>query len=732
MDADKAQEGSNDLVFKKEFVDVPEGTYQYKIRLGEDHWVLDESTESVPDEHGNLNNVVHVKSPAAPLTVVPSDTSEADTGASTPDHKAPPPPLDDRNNSFIDVNDSPQLPSIPIPFVVVEKVEDKEHLPYGDLEPVALSSDTSKRAADAEPDFEEVKVDSPVEPSTSETPPIPLLVVEKTDDNPAHGDDFGEKATSAQKLAHEQRAADASPDRLVISPERSALSSPGDEEVVPLFSYEIQTDEPSRAPSSDTIDEVSVHSSTDQTSSSDIMNTPSDPDEVQDDGQPGNGTLLIQEIDFAKPSGELRATPLFLHEEGHDQEETDEFDRAPLLSHETGLDDDDDHSLSDADELDKAPLLSHETGFSDYKRSEIVTKSEYEEDDEVNMEPQHYGPYDEEDGVPLLPHERDSAISKSDSEDDEHSTLNNQPTFGYETDAPQRLFGGNVRPNFFRTRTNSSTLPHKLPRTDEDDDNLDDPSLEQFPTSRDQILERVKTIGLHLPEDEATDNPAHSPQFSVLSQACSSVELGPVKSYTSLASVPEVEYSDEDEEDDDVESLASPIMIGGSSTRPFDDATRDDLKTPAADESKQLQLPEAYEEVSPSLRTTISSEAESVDKHDGVKDTTGITDAHTLPIHTTKGPNTATPSNPLDSSSISTAAHPASASQDSTLRNRRKDPETNTSCAQGSIHPDANTEHTGPITRFITACAGDRKKASVSMAVVFGAVAAAWWVGFAA
>ncbi|KAI8942219.1 hypothetical protein NX059_000302 [Plenodomus lindquistii] len=46
MDAEKAHQGSEDFVFKKNFADVAEGNHQYKIRIGEHHWVLDESTES--------------------------------------------------------------------------------------------------------------------------------------------------------------------------------------------------------------------------------------------------------------------------------------------------------------------------------------------------------------------------------------------------------------------------------------------------------------------------------------------------------------------------------------------------------------------------------------------------------------------------------------------------------------------------------------------------------------
>lgn len=42
----KEQTSSGDLVFEQGFDNVNEGSYQYKIRIGEGHWVVDESKES--------------------------------------------------------------------------------------------------------------------------------------------------------------------------------------------------------------------------------------------------------------------------------------------------------------------------------------------------------------------------------------------------------------------------------------------------------------------------------------------------------------------------------------------------------------------------------------------------------------------------------------------------------------------------------------------------------------
>jgi hypothetical protein len=46
MDVQEDKTASDNLIFSKEFKNVPEGSYQYKIRVGEDHWVLDESKET--------------------------------------------------------------------------------------------------------------------------------------------------------------------------------------------------------------------------------------------------------------------------------------------------------------------------------------------------------------------------------------------------------------------------------------------------------------------------------------------------------------------------------------------------------------------------------------------------------------------------------------------------------------------------------------------------------------
>lgn len=495
---------------------------------------------------------------------------------------------------------------------MVEKVADPERPAYGDMETVRLpSDDDAKRAADAQPDFEETRVDPPADLSPSKLPDVPLLVVEKTDDEPAYGDDFGQDATPAQKVAHDMRTADASPDKVIVSPDTTDSDTVNLEET-PLFLHEsLDTHPHPPVASIDTIEEESLDSSNDLTSSGDTMHTPPESDEVQSRDESEQEALLTpprSSSDVA--NGTSSQIPLLPHERVPEAEQTTSTtDVAPGFSYESGSQDNQEPGSDEDDEFDKAPLLSHETGFSNVKGSEDTTTSGYSTNDK-NMEPQHYGPYDDDDSLdgdadetPLLPHERASGsagkVGSEHSANDDPFSLDTQPTFGYENDSIRGTSRRVPRPGFMRTRTNSSSLPHKLPRSDAEDENLNDPSLEQFPVDREQILERVATIGTQLSEDETFEDQLHSPQLSVFSQACSSVDLVPVKSYTSLASVPEADDSDAEEEDehDDLDSLPSPVFISDTADRALSayglargsQATKEERKPEhAGDQSKDV------------------------------------------------------------------------------------------------------------------------------------------------
>jgi hypothetical protein len=55
MDVEADQSASANLVFSRRFETVAEGSYQYKVRIGEGQWVVDESKET-----GMLLNSRHV------------------------------------------------------------------------------------------------------------------------------------------------------------------------------------------------------------------------------------------------------------------------------------------------------------------------------------------------------------------------------------------------------------------------------------------------------------------------------------------------------------------------------------------------------------------------------------------------------------------------------------------------------------------------------------------------
>ncbi|KAH4024776.1 hypothetical protein HBI56_174830 [Parastagonospora nodorum] len=743
MHVDEAQTASANLIFTRRFDNVAEGDHQYKIRIGDGHWVVDESRDSATDEHGNRNNVLHV--------TAAKQNDDQNTARDVPhEHEKPPFPQKSRKDSTFDTSDVIHLPSVPVPIVVVEKVADEEPPINGDTEPRALHEDVSKHSADAQPDFQTTREERSATDEQAKLSDRPRVVVEKTDDKPAYGDDFGANATISQRVAHDMRAADAKPNMLVITPDGHEEPRTEDDQAAPLFRHEsFQSSEAHSSPVLETVDEVS----TDNTSSEDVINTPSDPDDSQ--------------------GSELDQAPLLSHETGIKDKDYDELNNGPLLPHETGLNEDMHSSDEDYDELDAAPLLSHETGFSQYKGSEISTKSEYTSED--ISEPRHYmygddnDDYDDdevptfthedggdddhvyrEDDTPLLAHERtherDFATTENSSpEEGGGFTLKSQPTFEYEDagESARVLFGGRGRPGIFRASTNSSTLPNRLPKTDEEDDDLADPYLERFPTRREQILERVKTIGLHLPEDESTEEPTHSPIGSVLSQACSSVELAPVKSYTSLASVPEADDSDEEEydADGDVDSLPSPMVMKFGSAAAF---ARDPHATPMPNDSRQLEPTEDGTQQSSIDCSMQSSEADNVNRTDGTKEAI-LSKLHEAIASPSNMLNPITPPLTPENEALSIGDDESTTVSEPQVRQRQAPkaeaanatPEDHSQDASNTLEgagtPSGNQKVAhyeesflqtffrvvfGSVGRFLAVCVGDRKRAGVTIAAL--------------
>jgi hypothetical protein len=87
--------------------------------------------------------------------------------------------------------------------------------------------------------------------SNGHGPQVPVVVVEKTDTRPQHGDDFGKDASVGQKDAHEMRAADATPDITIVSPENDEDHIEAETAAEVADSAAIIDEEPATPPASD-------------------------------------------------------------------------------------------------------------------------------------------------------------------------------------------------------------------------------------------------------------------------------------------------------------------------------------------------------------------------------------------------------------------------------------------------------------------------------------------------
>jgi len=350
-------------------------------------------------------------------------------------------------------------------------------------------------------------------------------------------------------------------------------------------------------------------------------------------------------------------TSEFEYDDVGDEEEVNELDRAPTMSHETGtsplfqsssmnepsktsaashtaeiiIDGDDSDGT---DELDHAPSLPHERGCSSGSGnnfgSDGAPLTRYDTNylmadnaikwsiatQMLNGDREMFGAKKPDSFTPERLREslRGSTFSStrqlnlfrngsSEAEYDlDRAMLSPQPS----KSPGERSRGGRLEERGYQTTTDdmsksfpffarrlpsySSSLPHSLPRSDEEDNNLHDPRLEHFPIDRDQVFDRVADIGNRLPEDvlpmpsAALDSPA------VISQACSSVDLVPIRT-SSSASLVSISEEDSPEGDDDREGesmqLPSPVLqIAHRASRlskmsPGNDfATGDGLATP--------------------------------------------------------------------------------------------------------------------------------------------------------
>lgn len=186
-------EGQEELRFYKT-IQAEEGKeFQYKFRIGEgDWWVLDEEAPVVTDNLGNRNNLLAIPKPTT--TNMSDQVNEG-----SPEGPA-----------------AVQSPQAASEKDMIEKDSQSSELAHKKQTDAEDTSEDKKESETAGQDHANTS------PSSATNDAIPTLVVEKTDDSPSYGEDFGPAATFAEKEAHAMRLADAEPDSVVIQPDTPA------------------------------------------------------------------------------------------------------------------------------------------------------------------------------------------------------------------------------------------------------------------------------------------------------------------------------------------------------------------------------------------------------------------------------------------------------------------------------------------------------------------------------
>jgi len=237
--------------------------YQYKFRIGEgEWWTLNEDSPTVTDDIGNRNNLLAVpitEEHTAPIESKPATNGhpqeEAPVSAADMDHKEDhaEETMGTRETSdvlFDDeiIKDNGEMSMIPTsepvephptPAMELEgtKAEISEQStktntalnvadPTKYTEPITTPAIilTAEKIHSSTPAVTEKSQLEHVEEETKERAEpahvqSPIVVVEKVDSEPSHGDDFGPEATVGQKDAHNLRAQDAEPDHTIIRPD---------------------------------------------------------------------------------------------------------------------------------------------------------------------------------------------------------------------------------------------------------------------------------------------------------------------------------------------------------------------------------------------------------------------------------------------------------------------------------------------------------------------------------
>jgi hypothetical protein len=81
MTVEEEQTASANLIFTRQFKDVAEGDHQYKIRVGNGHWVVDESKDSSTLDHLPANS--HTNTAQPPMNMATATTSSTSSPPKT-------------------------------------------------------------------------------------------------------------------------------------------------------------------------------------------------------------------------------------------------------------------------------------------------------------------------------------------------------------------------------------------------------------------------------------------------------------------------------------------------------------------------------------------------------------------------------------------------------------------------------------------------------------------------
>ncbi|KAF1961741.1 hypothetical protein CC80DRAFT_543105 [Byssothecium circinans] len=567
---------SGEIVYAHEFQgDFAEGDHPYKIRIGDNEWIVDPTQRTMSDSGGNVNNVVRAETDASTST-----SPLADTGYLFPHEQAAQGHseqsllLTPSSSALASSSSSVSSPSLPGPSSSLT-VSSSSLFPAS-LHAGRQSGRLHSYHADSEP---------------SELP----FIEEESESN----------ASSSTAVDHETPAPDTIPindnNDEVNEDKSSSSSSSGESDDEYHDDWDGDDDD---RPGGGHV--AAAGSSSARMSSDDSQNTSSNeaplmphettPSDETQDAEVDDTMLLSHESAAPTDSanaGELANAPSFSFEAGPSSTDETSSERAesggePAESQpdssleEERASSDEDESESDRpsqstydDELDRPPALSHEpgAGSEDSFPSEpgtarvfLYEASSPERDVESEDSALIYA---------FSPQRRNMAgAEEAEDELERGFSLSHEQTFPAEfaSEYPGSVAEGkrpvnidgdgegslpNPHSPIFRRASSGifrkpdrNSLPHGMARTDDEDPEIKAGGLEMFPTNRDKIFMQIKSTSSKLAEDiteGASEDDMNSPGRSNGSQACSSVELLPIRSHTSLAAIEESAAQEEEE-----------------------------------------------------------------------------------------------------------------------------------------------------------------------------------------